>query len=226
MLPRRTLALLSVALVACAQGSLDGPTSFGFTVGMTNVTVGDGGEESTGGGSDSDTSAGSGSTGGSASASADGGSTSTGAAEGSSSDSGLSASASMSAGESSSGASASADGGSMTTMDPPPPPPMDVGPWEDCANANCEAGNDCIELTDVMTDEPYCSPQCTTDADCPLPATGDALPICALSADGAADPTNCALLCEYDNLPYGTCPNGMTCTDIPGQTTQIALCVW
>ncbi|MFO0633743.1 MAG: hypothetical protein U0168_12905 [Nannocystaceae bacterium] len=88
MLPRRLLAFVPVALFACAQGSLDGPTSFGFTVGMTNVTVGDGGDDTSGGGSDSDTSAG-GSSGGSGSASADGGSSSTGAVEGSSSDSGL-----------------------------------------------------------------------------------------------------------------------------------------
>lgn len=209
-----------LALAACAKGSLDNTTTFG---GSFSTTQSASSADASGDEEDS------GDTGGSTSGGGDG--------EG---DTTMPVTtmpittdpASSEGGPDSGPAQESSDGGPITTMTTDPstddgmPPPPDVGPWEACDLAACEAGNDCIELTGLRSNPPYCSPQCTTDADCPAPPDGDALPVCALSADGATDPTNCALLCEYDGLPYGTCPAGMACTDVPDQTTPVSICMW
>ncbi|MBK8236544.1 MAG: hypothetical protein IPK74_13390 [Deltaproteobacteria bacterium] len=219
----RSLQLLAPLCLwtACAQGSLDNG-GFGFSASgpgpvstTATATAGDsdGGSSSSGAAeaSGDEASTAAATTTGDATASSSGGAadTSTGGAA-SSSD----ASASMT--------DASMTGASMTGGDPPP----EVGEYEDCAAATCVDGSDCIELTDLPANDAFCSPQCTVDADCPAGPGGDALPVCALSDAMAVDPTNCVLLCEYDGLDYGTCPGGMSCTSIPGQTTSISVCMW
>jgi hypothetical protein len=127
------------------------------------------------------------------------------------------------------GPAESSDSGSTTSMSSESsstgstPAP---GAWEECDGVVCEAGNDCTAVTGLRGNAPFCSPQCMTDDDCPPPPDGDATPICALAIDGADSPTNCALLCAYDGMDYGTCPAGMDCTEIPDQTTPVSLCAW
>lgn len=227
----RRLLLALVSIFGCAQGSLEGP-GFGLPVTATQPAQSDTGD-------DDDDETGSSSGEGSGSVSASGGVTSA-ADAGSSSGDPVSAgpessddgvTVDPSAEESSSGvdptdASATDPTDASDDGDPPPPPPPDAGPWESCEAADCEAGNDCITVTGLDANDAYCSPQCQTDLDCPYPDTGDATPFCALVADDAVDPTNCALVCEYDGLDYGTCPNGMECAGIPGQDPTISLCMW
>lgn len=216
---RRRSLLGVLALAACAKGTLDNTTTFGvsFTTTQSASSAEDSGDEA-----DSGDTGGSTSEGGEADATTAPVTTAPITTDPASSDGGAD----------SGPAEESSGGGPVTTMTTDPatddgmPPPPDVGPWEACDLADCEAGNDCIELTGLRSNAPYCSPQCTEDADCPLPPDGDALPVCALSSDGAAVPTNCALLCEYDGLPYGTCPAGMVCTDVPDQMTPVSICMW
>jgi hypothetical protein len=112
-----------------------------------------------------------------------------------------------------------------STDDGAMPPPM-VGEWENCAQAICDAGNDCIGVVGLDNNDAYCAPQCVSDLDCPLPASGTAEPYCLLVAENEVDPTNCALVCEYDGFDFGTCPNGMQCAAIPDQSPTVSLCMW
>lgn len=224
----RRLSILGLAMVACAQGSLEPGTSFNPTVGT--MQPGDSGDDEGDDADDGD----------------DDGSETTGGGEGSASvDDGGSTGADPTTNEgegTTDPASASAE--DESTSDPPPmetsttdpggeeeagsdtDPGMlpDAGPYEDCTLPDCEAGNDCLGIVGLDDYAPYCSPQCTEDADCP--AGGTAAPSCILSEEGAPAPTNCVLLCEYDNEVLGNCPTGMTCADLPGQTTQVGLCMW
>ncbi len=100
-------------------------------------------------------------------------------------------------GESTGGSSESTTGG---------PPPMDG--YGDCANNDpavvCQMDEACLG---VMTGEAVCSEQdCGVDADCPLPATGDAVPTC-MNITGMDGINDCYLSCAGGL----TCPDGMTC---------------
>lgn len=229
----RRLILPFALGLGCAKGSLEGPVTFGVPHTATSSDPSDTGDDD--GDDDGEQTGTTGNNSGSEVSSADGEESSTGSpvsgpeessddaasvdasAEGESSSSDPSAaSASMSTDDSAS-ASASNDDGVM--------PPPEAGPWEDCQAATCEVGTDCITVNGVAG-EPYCSPQCVTDLDCPFPDSGDASPYCLLVGEGAVDPTNCALVCEVDGLDYGTCPDGMSCTSVPGQDPSISLCMW
>ena len=234
----RRLLLPMVLVLGCAQGDLEGPGSFGLpnTTTLTTTqadTEDDDGETE----DDTDDGDGDGDTGPSTQSSTDpateDASTSTPVttAEDSSGDGSTSpddsASASASAEESSSTdpidpTDATNDDGAMDDGVEPPP---DAGAWGNCEAAVCELGNDCITVNGVVGDA-YCAPQCATDLDCPFPDSGDATPMCLLVGEGAVDPTNCTLVCEVDGLDYGTCPNGMTCTSVPGQDPTVSLCMW
>ncbi len=219
---RRT-CLPVVLVLGCAQGSLGDP---GFGVPQATVTqgvsvgAGSGDSSSGGGGTEEGSAEGSGD----ASASQPDGTTSFDATG----DSGGESTAGET-GESGppgeSGESGVAESSSSAGGDDAPPPP-DAAAWESCEAAGCEAGADCITVTGLRANDAFCSPQCVTDLDCPDPGSGDALAFCGLIADDAVEPTHCALLCEYDGLDYGACPNGMVCAAIPGQVTPISLCMW
>lgn len=222
--------LLGFALMlGCAKGSAEGPTSFGLPTGSaTQPSPSDSGESQEDSGSDSSGNSGGGD--GTTAEQAEGSSGSPVSTADDSSDGGVTldptAEASTSVGDPSASASASASMTDPSTDSGVEPPPAEVGAWEDCAAATCEVGSDCITVTGLDNNDPYCSPQCVSDFDCPLPASGDATPYCALVADNAVDPTNCALVCESDGFDLGTCPNGMVCTSIPGQNPTISLCMW
>jgi hypothetical protein len=235
---RRLLLLLALS-VGCAQGSLEGPGSFGLPTGATMTTQADTGDDE--GETEDETDEdgdGDGDTGPSTQSSTDP-STDTAMDDSSSSapittaedssDGSASLDDSASAEDSSSSdasASASAtnsdDGASMDDGVEPPP---EVGPWENCEAATCEVGTDCLTVNGVAG-EAYCSPQCIDDLDCPYADTGDATPFCLLVDEGDVDPSNCTLVCEVDGLDYGTCPTGMTCTSVPGQDPSVSLCMW
>jgi hypothetical protein len=205
-----------LALVACAKGTLDNAQNFGVSVSTTQSSSASNGDD------DESTT------------DADDGSESEGGTAGSdpaTTDPATTESAGTDPGESSGVLEESSSGAPITTMSEESsstgggPVLPDVGPWEACDLADCELGNDCIGLTGLRSYAPYCSPVCVTDDDCPFPDDGDALPVCALSVDDA-DPTNCALLCEVDGVPYGTCPGGMSCAEVPDQPTPVSICMW
>lgn len=218
----RRPALLLAFVAACAEGSLANP-GFGAPVSTTQPTPSD-----SGGDEDAETSTGTAAGGAEGDSSGPEAASSSGAPESGPQDSSSSGATDPSAGSSSDGgatdpsAGSSSDGG----VEPPPDPPPSVGPWESCEAATCEPGSDCITVTGLDANDAYCAPACVTDDDCPLPDSGDATPFCALVADDAIDPTNCALVCEYDGADFGTCPNGMACASIPGQAPTISLCMW
>ncbi len=126
--------------------------------------------------------------------------------------------------ESSEGGS-SDDGGFASSEDDGAPLP-DVSEWEPCSDDNCEAGSDCVGVDGLRSFETYCAPQCEVADDCTPPPDGDAVPVCAISAGGAPSPTHCALVCEVDGDPFGECPAGMFCIDVPGQMTPVSICMW
>lgn len=214
-----------LALVGCAKGDLDNGTSFGFTASATlpataSADDGDGEEGSTAGDDDESTAEGQAEGSGDGEASTQPATTDEPPAESSGGGEEESSDGPIEPGSSSTdpvGESSSDDGAE---------PPPEVGPWEDCDAAVCEDGTDCVEITGLRGNAPYCSAQCVSDLDCPDPATGTAIPVCALALNDAEDSTNCALLCSFDDVPQGTCPNGMVCTDLPGAMTQASLCMW
>jgi hypothetical protein len=216
----RRLPLMLALVAACAEGSLANP-GFGAPVSTTQPTPSDSGEEGDAEGTGTTSGGGEGGSSGPADESSSG---SPGSGPQDSSSSGAT---DPSAGSSSDGGATDPSAGSSSgAVEPPPDPPPSVGPWESCEAATCDAGADCITVTGLDANDAYCAPTCVIDSDCPLPASGDATPFCALVADDAVDPTNCALVCEYDGADFGTCPNGMACTSIPGQAPTISLCMW
>lgn len=201
---RNTTMVLAVwALVACAHGDEDGGVTYGA---FTSTAVGSGGESSTDPGPSDGSDDGDDvpvDPGGSSSSSGDGDgegedATSTGMAAG---------------GESSSGGAADTGG----------EPVPEVGPWEDCSEANCADGIACLGL-DGIADAFYCSPHCVDHSDCVAPAGSDAMALCAVVTDGGA-PSQCALLCSLDGEPQGDCPAFMACTPMPGASPPFSLCV-
>jgi len=219
----RRLSILALTLVACAQGNLEPGTSFNPTVGGTQPS--DTGNDDGDGDDDGDSGEASGSTGGSATADEGSSGPAPTTNEGDSTTDPTDASAE---GESTTepmpGDTSTTEPMNDDGIDTEPGMLPDAGPYEDCSLPDCEAGNDCLGIVGLDDYAPFCSPQCTSDADCP--PGGTAVPSCILSEEGAADPTNCVLLCSYDNESLGNCPNGMTCADIPGQTTQVGVCMW
>lgn len=217
--------IVVLTATACAQGSLEnGGSSFDPTASATQVTAAaDTGDGASSGGDDGESTA-------IVSDSGDASSsmpvtTAPATEEGSSS--AIESSGSTGAAEDSSSS------GPITTMGAPSsssddgtPPPPDASAWASCDEADCEAGNDCLNITGLREYLPWCSPQCIVDLDCPAPQDGDAYVGCLASGEGEEDPTNCVLVCEYDGLDYGTCPTGMACAAVPGQTTPISLCMW
>ena len=114
----------------------------------------------------------------------------------------------------------SSSGGPADTGGEPVP---DVGPWEDCAQANCADDIACLGL-DGVPDALYCAPDCVDDADCIPPAGSDATALCAIVTEGDV-PSHCALLCSLDGQPQGDCPPQMACTPMPGASPPFSLCV-
>lgn len=103
-------------------------------------------------------------------------------------------------------------------------PVPEVGPWEDCAEANCADGIGCVGL-DGLPDAFYCAPDCVDHSDCIAPAGSDATALCAIVTDGGTEPSHCALLCSFDGEPQGDCPDHMVCTPMPGASPAFSLCV-
>jgi hypothetical protein len=228
-------ALLSAA---CAQGDLQTGGSFGMTSPATMA-----GDDDDGTGDDDGSTGTAGETSGaSTTGGLDDGTTSAVDSSGESSGAPVTASAdessSMGSGlvESSSSAASSeagddmAEAGDEVTSSGDDMPMEDDGavppePWESCEAMACDAGSLCINVTGLRGFSPYCAPECMVDADCPYPG-GDALVSCALIEDGATEPTHCAVICEYDDMVLGECPDGMQCAEVPDQMTQVALCMW
>lgn len=73
-----------------------------------------------------------------------------------------------------------------------------AGPYGPCSGQeDCEPDLHCVQIYN------YCSPNCRIDSDCPLPATGDAMPRCTDSSGGSF----CRLACSGPTI----CPDDMTC---------------
>lgn len=200
-----TVVLAMWALVACARGDQsEGLTSGAFT------SIGSGGET----GTEPDESSGThdGDDGDDDGVPVDPGGSSSSSGEG---DGEGDASTGMAVGDgSSSGGPIDADTGG----DPVP----EVGPWEDCSEANCADGIGCVGLDGV--DAFYCAPDCVDHSDCIAPAGSDATALCAVVTDGGA-PSHCALLCSLEGEPQGDCPDQMVCTPMPGASPAFSLCV-
>lgn len=98
--------------------------------------------------------------------------------------------------------------------------------WEDCDASACELGSDCVGVDGLRAFADFCAPQCEVADDCIPPPDGDAVPVCAIDVEGAGSSTHCALVCEVDGEPFGDCPTGMFCIDLPGQPTPVSLCMW
>jgi hypothetical protein len=116
-------------------------------------------------------------------------------------------SGSTDAGETTTDASATnatTEGEATTAVSDSGPPPDD---YPDCSgpNACAELTEDCLQVVDGDNNVvgQVCVPPCLQDSDCPLPATGNAMPYC---------PENfgiyfCRLSCDGGL----TCPDGMDC---------------
>lgn len=97
--------------------------------------------------------------------------------------------------------------------------------YESCATNECVAGSQCIDITDLEEYDPFCSPDCESDADCPS-VGGGVESWCALVPDGELDPASCVLVCSYDDDVLGDCPGAMDCIEVPGQDPPISVCMW
>jgi hypothetical protein len=101
----------------------------------------------------------------------------------------------------------------------PPAGIDDAYPW--CSPINFTACADelwYLRYIDCDDPEPsgcMCWVPCTVDADCPVPATGNAVPVCE-DADVISDGV-CSLSCAGGE----TCPDGMTCSDVVSGE-----CIW
>ncbi|MBC8066824.1 MAG: hypothetical protein IAG13_00700 [Deltaproteobacteria bacterium] len=215
--------ILVLTATACAQGSLENAgSSFGQSASATQVTtVADTGDDASSSSGAAETTSVAESSGASGTATA----TTTPTTEGGSSGA-VESSSSGAQEESSSGAPITTMGVETSSSDDGTPPPPDASAWGSCDEADCEAGNDCLNITGLREFSPWCSPQCVVDLDCPAPPDGDAYIGCLASGEGEEEPTNCVLVCEYDGLDYGTCPTGMACAAVPDQATPISLCMW
>jgi hypothetical protein len=96
----------------------------------------------------------------------------------------------------------------------PPDGIDDAYPW--CSPINftaCADGDWRLRYIDCTDPEPsgcMCLLPCTIDADCPVPTTGNAVPVCE-------DAEACSLSCAGGE----TCPDGMTCSDV-----VFGECIW
>jgi hypothetical protein len=205
------IAMASMML-ACAKGSTS-PQHYVGTIGSGSATAPDPDDGDDGDGEDEDE--------GEATSTSDG--VDDPFAE--SSDDGAPAESSGAA-ESSGVAESSGDDGVAESSedDGAPAPPSDA--WDACDASACEEGSDCVGVDGLRGFSDFCSPQCETADDCFPPATGDAVPVCAIDVGGAGESTHCALVCEVDGDPFGECPNGMFCIDLPGQPTPVSICMW
>jgi hypothetical protein len=97
--------------------------------------------------------------------------------------------------------------------------------YESCAMAECVSGSACTDVADLDDYDPFCSPACETDDDCPQ-VDGGVESWCSLVPDGELDAQRCVLVCIVDDAVLGDCPGAMECVDVPGQTTQIGVCMW
>lgn len=97
--------------------------------------------------------------------------------------------------------------------------------YESCEPAECVAGTQCIDVTDLEEYDSFCSPECVTDDDCPT-VPGGVESWCALVPDGRLDPQSCVLVCSVDDIPQGDCPGSMECVDVPNVGSQISVCMW
>ncbi|MBZ5711965.1 hypothetical protein [Nannocystis pusilla] len=88
----------------------------------------------------------------------------------------------------------------------------DATPYASCEDdaSSCQPGTYlCIENNDGLT---ACTPFCDENEQCPVPATGDAIPTC----DTADEPKLCSLDCSGGQQ----CPDDMICDP------KSALCMW
>lgn len=87
--------------------------------------------------------------------------------------------------------------------------------YEDPKPTGCEAGEMAIQILGLSGD--FCSPTCSVSSPCPtdVPAGTTATPQCALSAQGSASATNCALICDPNAATSG-CPTNASCKAISG----------
>ncbi|MCH9683168.1 MAG: hypothetical protein K0V04_17165 [Deltaproteobacteria bacterium] len=106
--------------------------------------------------------------------------------------------------DSSTGAVDSSSGGDPTTGDPPG---MGYGP--------CPCMGTQVEVMLAGVDGCYCGPLCE-GMNCEDPGTG-AAPQCAITQDGAKDPTVCVLVC----MSGDDCPMGATCEAVPDAGVSI-----
>jgi hypothetical protein len=99
-----------------------------------------------------------------------------------------------------------------------PPPDIDDGAYPWCSTDNEYAcprgifgfgGFDCTQGC-------FCIENCAVDADCPVPATGTAVPVCSDQGPGTEN-DRCVLPCAGGEI----CPDGMTCAPEWGD-----VCMW
>lgn len=94
--------------------------------------------------------------------------------------------------------------------------PMGLPDYGDCVNVEgqCDSGV-CLSNNPMAPEWGFCSPNCTEDADCAVPETGDAAPAC-VDATGQGDPLFCILPCVEETV----CPDGMYCE------LGFGICAW
>lgn len=199
--------------IACAKGSTT-PSRYGGSVsGTAAVEEGDGEGDGDGEAEDGDDDASVGSTSGDVEDPP------------ASSDDGTPAESSDGSAESNDDAASSDEGFAESSEDDGANGPPSSA-WEECNASGCEEGSDCVGVDGLRAFASFCAPQCEVAEDCFGPDDGDAVPICAIDAGGAGESTHCALVCEVDGDPFGECPAGMFCIDLPGQPTPVSLCMW
>ena len=89
-------------------------------------------------------------------------------------------------------------------------PPCDLMARPQCP----EPYEQCYPFIEGFT---VCTAPCMFDADCPVPGSGDAMPVCA-----GVDGNECLLDCQDGR----TCPDGMSCENIFAGGTDFFRCVW
>lgn len=114
------------------------------------------------------------------------------------------ATTSTTSGSTTSGGSSSDSGGEMPTY-----PPCMLGMDPVCPRPY----DNCYES--LAPEYTACSVTCMDDADCPLPTTGDAVPVCAGQMDDQ---------CVLDCADAAVCPDGMECRDVAGG--MFLRCLW
>lgn len=91
--------------------------------------------------------------------------------------------------------------------------PSPGDPYGSCERAECIAGSQCEPIGSLPL---TCAPECDSDAECPAPLAGEAIPTCV----GMGSDKWCVLACTNGTQ----CPDGMDCESYEPRYGE--LCTW